>query len=111
MKFLILVFKLSAKQILVISYSRDITMCLFLFKLPYRASPPPAPRLEPMLSRIASDRTSVVCPIIDAIDADTIALSGNGGYQTGGFTWSLHFTWLDKHQRKPTDADYVEPVR
>jgi polypeptide N-acetylgalactosaminyltransferase len=49
--------------------------------------------LEPLLDRIARDRTTVVCPVIDGIADDTLAYSGGGGYQVGGFTWELK-VWM-----------------
>jgi polypeptide N-acetylgalactosaminyltransferase len=45
--------------------------------------------LEPLLDRIARDRTTVVCPVIDSIADDTFSYKGGGGYQVGGFSWNL----------------------
>ena len=44
-----------------------------------------------MLDRIARDQTSVVCPVIDVIDDDTLKLqfSTPGDVQVGGFDWDL----------------------
>ncbi|XP_059168211.1 probable N-acetylgalactosaminyltransferase 9 isoform X2 [Physella acuta] len=67
--------------------------------------------IEPLLSRIAEDRTAVLCPIIDAIDDKTLEYSSNGGYQIGGFTWSLHFTWQDGSPRAVDNPAYTTPVR
>ncbi|XP_055884839.1 probable N-acetylgalactosaminyltransferase 9 isoform X3 [Biomphalaria glabrata] len=68
-------------------------------------------RLEPIVSRIAEDRTAVLCPIIDAIDDRSLEYSGNGGYTTGGFSWSLHFTWADDSPRAIESPDYIKPIR
>ncbi|KAF5285214.1 hypothetical protein FQR65_LT13329 [Abscondita terminalis] len=53
--------------------------------------------IEPLLSRIQEDRTTVLVPIIDVIEANNLAYSTNGdtSYQVGGFTWAGHFTWID----------------
>ncbi|XP_055884830.1 probable N-acetylgalactosaminyltransferase 9 isoform X2 [Biomphalaria glabrata] len=67
--------------------------------------------LEPIVSRIAEDRTAVLCPIIDAIDDRSLEYSGNGGYTTGGFSWSLHFTWADDSPRAIESPDYIKPIR
>ncbi|BFY97302.1 hypothetical protein BsWGS_00342 [Bradybaena similaris] len=67
--------------------------------------------IEPLLSRINEDRRNVVCPIIDAIDAKTLEYSSNGGYQIGGFSWSLHFTWQDGSPRPIESPAYTDPVK
>ncbi|KAK5638663.1 hypothetical protein RI129_012958 [Pyrocoelia pectoralis] len=53
--------------------------------------------MEPLLARIQEERTTVLVPIIDVIEANNLAYSTNGdtSYQVGGFTWSGHFTWID----------------
>ncbi|XP_078321051.1 putative N-acetylgalactosaminyltransferase 9 isoform X2 [Crassostrea virginica] len=66
--------------------------------------------LEPILSRIEESPHSVVCPIVDAIDADKLEYSKNGGYQVGGFSWSLHFTWRDVPARDQVHRKYTDPV-
>ncbi|KAK7479302.1 hypothetical protein BaRGS_00029472 [Batillaria attramentaria] len=68
-------------------------------------------RLEPVLGRIGEDRTVVACPIIDAIDDNTLTYSKNGGYQVGGFTWSGHFTWRDVPEEDRKTRAYTDPVR
>ncbi|KAK3108152.1 hypothetical protein FSP39_002075 [Pinctada imbricata] len=68
-------------------------------------------RLEPLLARIADDRTSVLCPIVDAIDANTLEYSRNSGYNVGGFSWSLHFTWRDVPDEDKKSRKYTDPVR
>ncbi|CAG5120073.1 unnamed protein product [Candidula unifasciata] len=66
--------------------------------------------IEPLLSRINEDRRVVVCPSIDAIDAKTLEYSSNGGYQIGGFSWSLHFTWQDGSPRPLESSNYTKPI-
>ncbi|VDN23672.1 unnamed protein product [Gongylonema pulchrum] len=48
--------------------------------------------LEPLLDRIAADRHTVVCPIIDIIDADTLKYIESPVCK-GGMSWSLTFKW------------------
>ncbi|XP_052256788.1 probable N-acetylgalactosaminyltransferase 9 isoform X2 [Dreissena polymorpha] len=67
--------------------------------------------IEPILVRIHEDRRNVVCPIVDAISDKTLEFSGNGGYQPGGFTWSLHFTWESIPERDIRDRQYTDPLR
>ncbi len=47
--------------------------------------------LEPLLDRIARDRTTVVCPVIDVIDDDTLEFHfrDSTGVNVGGFDWNL----------------------
>ncbi|XP_062596588.1 probable N-acetylgalactosaminyltransferase 9 isoform X2 [Saccostrea cucullata] len=66
--------------------------------------------IEPILHRIKVSPTSVLCPIVDAIDAETLEYSKNGGYQVGGFSWSLHFTWRNVPIRDKTHRKYTDPV-
>jgi len=66
---------------------------------------------EPLAMRIKQDPSVVEIPIIDGIDASSLAYQGGGGgshIAVGGFTWSGHFTWEDlpssvSANRKPTD--------
>ncbi|KAJ8314078.1 hypothetical protein KUTeg_008639 [Tegillarca granosa] len=67
-------------------------------------------RIEPLLARIKEDRRTVLCPIVDAIMAETLEYSGNGGYNVGGFTWSLHFTWREVPKRELVSRKYTDPV-
>jgi polypeptide N-acetylgalactosaminyltransferase len=57
-------------------------------------------RLEPLVARIQESRRAVLCPIIAAIDARTLEYSTYTGLNTGGFSWSLHFTWEEIPQRE-----------
>lgn len=87
--------------------------------------------MEPLLSRIEEDRTAVLVPIIDVIEANNFAYSTNGkltffhsfntlsennfgvlgdsSFQVGGFTWSGHFTWIDV--QNPEDKGEVRPIK
>ena len=71
--------------------------------------------LEPLLVRIAQDRSNVVCPVIEVINADDF------GYQTsdviherGGFSWDLFFTWKaipeEERKRREDETDYIRHV-
>lgn len=50
--------------------------------------------LEPLLQRIALDRTTVVCPIIDVISDDTFEYVTASDQTWGGFNWKLNFRWF-----------------
>lgn len=69
--------------------------------------------LEPLLARIAYDRTIVVTPDIEVVDLRTFSYAkGKGGYNRGIFNWELTFKWralpdYEKRRRK-NDAD---PIR
>uniref|UniRef100_A0A913I3Y5 Polypeptide N-acetylgalactosaminyltransferase n=1 Tax=Strongyloides stercoralis TaxID=6248 RepID=A0A913I3Y5_STRER len=69
--------------------------------------------LEPLLTLIAKNKSTVVCPVIDVIDDEdfTYHYSKAAHTNVGGFDWGLQFNWhpipaRDKIGRKPTD-----PVR
>eukprot|EP00095_Tigriopus_kingsejongensis_P000368 maker-scaffold319_size207808-snap-gene-0.26 protein:Tk00368 transcript:maker-scaffold319_size207808-snap-gene-0.26-mRNA-1 annotation:"polypeptide n-acetylgalactosaminyltransferase 5 isoform x1" len=51
--------------------------------------------LEPLLAEIYRNRTNVVCPVIDTIDADTLGYGYSPSSMTGGFSWKLIFKWTD----------------
>lgn len=70
--------------------------------------------LEPLLDRIARNSTTVVCPIIDVIDDNTLEFQFQSVdlFQIGGFDWELIFDWFtvpesEKQRRK----DPSEPAR
>lgn len=66
--------------------------------------------LEPLLDRIEEERTAVLVPIIDVIEANDLAYATNGfSYQVGGFTWSGHFTWINIQNE--ADKDTLSPVK
>ena len=48
--------------------------------------------LPPLLERISKNRTTVVCPVIDMISADTFEYQSSPLVR-GGFNWGLHFSW------------------
>ncbi|PAV68298.1 hypothetical protein WR25_12949 isoform F [Diploscapter pachys] len=68
--------------------------------------------LEPLVARIAEERTAILCPMIDSIAAETMAYHGDP-YATavGGFSWALHFTWESmpqrEQQRRKSPTDYI----
>lgn len=51
--------------------------------------------LEPLLARIAADRKTVVCPIIDVISDDTFEYITASDMTWGGFNWKLNFRWYN----------------
>jgi polypeptide N-acetylgalactosaminyltransferase len=70
--------------------------------------------LEPLLDRIARDKTNVVCPVIDVINDDSLAISWQGpeGLQIGGFKWELTFMWVSMPQREKERKNHpAEPTR
>ncbi|BFZ01906.1 hypothetical protein BsWGS_04945 [Bradybaena similaris] len=48
--------------------------------------------LEPLLDRITQDRKTVVVPVVDTIEAETMVYHG-ADLVRGGFTWSLLHNW------------------
>ncbi|KAG8178088.1 hypothetical protein JTE90_017438 [Oedothorax gibbosus] len=56
--------------------------------------------LEPLLARVAEDRTRVVCPIIDVISDDTFEYVPASDMTWGGFNWKLNFRWYRVPQRE-----------
>ncbi|XP_067847364.1 polypeptide N-acetylgalactosaminyltransferase 11-like isoform X3 [Heptranchias perlo] len=48
--------------------------------------------LQPLLAPIKEDHSTVVCPLIDIINADTLIYSSSPIVK-GGFNWGLHFKW------------------
>ena len=65
-----------------------------------------------MLARIKEDRTVILCPEIDIIDANTLVYRGVGGRSVGGFWWSLHFSWhtMPPHEVKRRKSS-TDPIR
>ncbi|CAL1534093.1 unnamed protein product [Lymnaea stagnalis] len=60
--------------------------------------------LEPLLDRIAKNRKTVVVPVVDTIEAETM-IYRMAGIMRGGFTWSLLHNW----EKLPLDVSkYVE---
>uniref|UniRef100_H3DK58 Polypeptide N-acetylgalactosaminyltransferase n=1 Tax=Tetraodon nigroviridis TaxID=99883 RepID=H3DK58_TETNG len=65
--------------------------------------------LEPLLERVAQDRTRVVSPIIDAIDWRTFRYNATQWPVRGVFNWRLDFRW-ESHTLLP-DKDPGSAVR
>jgi polypeptide N-acetylgalactosaminyltransferase len=66
-----------------------------------------------LISRIAEDRTRVVCPVIDIISDDTFAYVRSFELHWGAFNWELHFRWytLGGGEIKKRKEDITEPFR
>jgi hypothetical protein len=66
-----------------------------------------------LISRIAEDRTRVVCPVIDIISDDTFAYVRSFELHWGAFNWELHFRWytLGGGEIKRRKQDITEPFR
>ncbi|XP_070566275.1 polypeptide N-acetylgalactosaminyltransferase 13-like isoform X2 [Ptychodera flava] len=67
--------------------------------------------LEPLLQRISENRSTVVSPIIDRIDATTFSYAPASAVR-GGFSWDMRFVWkpipgYEKRRRK----DETWPIR
>lgn len=69
--------------------------------------------LEPLLARIAEDRTRVVCPIIDVISDDTFEYVTASDMTWGGFNWKLNFRWYRVPQREMErrGGDRTQPLK
>lgn len=69
--------------------------------------------LESLLSRIANDRHTVVCPIIDVISDDTFEYIPASDMTWGGFNWKLNFRWYRVAQREMDrrNSDRTAPLR
>lgn len=68
--------------------------------------------LEPLLSRIAGDRSRVLSPVIDVIDWKTFQYYPSKDMQRGVLDWKLDFHWepLPESERK-TLLSPVSPIR
>ncbi|XP_015113922.1 polypeptide N-acetylgalactosaminyltransferase 5 isoform X2 [Diachasma alloeum] len=69
--------------------------------------------LEPLLSRIAYNRKTVVCPIIDVISDETFEYITASDMTWGGFNWKLNFRWYRVAQREMDrrNGDRTAPLR
>lgn len=66
--------------------------------------------LEPLLDRIARNSTTVVCPVIDVIDEDTLAIHfDKKSVQVGGFDWGLQVKTTVKHATRANRGLAVSP--
>ncbi|XP_037380615.1 polypeptide N-acetylgalactosaminyltransferase 15 [Talpa occidentalis] len=68
--------------------------------------------LEPLLSRIAGDRSRVVSPVIDVIDWKTFRYEPSTDLQRGVLDWKLDFHWepLPERERKGLRSP-TSPIR
>ncbi|CAJ0578913.1 unnamed protein product, partial [Mesorhabditis spiculigera] len=68
--------------------------------------------LEPLLARIAEERTAVICPVIDSISDTTMAYMGGSAGGIGTFWWSLHYSMgplpkSEVERRKNPETDII----
>jgi len=71
--------------------------------------------LQPLLAQLVAKPRGIVSPIIDPIKADSLDYRVASTSIKGGFTWALHFTWVqlttkDKEQRKDQSDPIVTPM-
>ncbi|KAH0502377.1 Polypeptide N-acetylgalactosaminyltransferase 15 [Microtus ochrogaster] len=68
--------------------------------------------LEPLLSRIADDRSRVVSPVIDVIDWKTLQYSAVKQLQRGVLDWKLDFQWepLGEQEQEALSSP-ISPIR
>uniref|UniRef100_A0ACB8FVG8 Uncharacterized protein n=1 Tax=Sphaerodactylus townsendi TaxID=933632 RepID=A0ACB8FVG8_9SAUR len=68
--------------------------------------------LEPLLDRLASDRSQIVSPVIDVIDWKTFQFYHSMDLQRGIFDWKLDFHWkpLPEHEEKARLSP-ISPIR
>ncbi|XP_074079137.1 polypeptide N-acetylgalactosaminyltransferase 2 isoform X3 [Macrotis lagotis] len=69
--------------------------------------------LEPLLERVAEDKTRVVSPIIDVINMDNFQYVGASADLKGGFDWNLVFKWdyMTPEQRRARQGNPVAPIK
>ncbi|VDN04692.1 unnamed protein product [Thelazia callipaeda] len=69
--------------------------------------------IEPLLDRIKKNRKTVVCPVIDVIDDNTLEYHYAKAYFTnvGGFDWSLQFNWHVIPDKDRKNRRNIDPVR
>ncbi|XP_056008170.1 polypeptide N-acetylgalactosaminyltransferase 5-like isoform X1 [Ostrea edulis] len=71
--------------------------------------------LEPLLDRIAENKSIVVCPVIDVIEDDSFKYQYGNARATsiGGFDWNMQFNWhaIPDYERKRRDNKDYLPVR
>ncbi|XP_066485167.1 polypeptide N-acetylgalactosaminyltransferase 15 [Tiliqua scincoides] len=68
--------------------------------------------LEPLLDRLASDRSRIVSPVIDVIDWKMFKYYPSTDLQRGVFDWKLDFHWepLPKHEKTARQSP-ISPIR
>lgn len=85
-------------------YVDVLLLCCIFFLLSISSSFFYSGWLEPLLDRIARNKTTVVCPVIDVIDDTTMEYHwrDSGGVNVGGFDWNLQFNWhaVPERERK-----------
>ncbi|KAM4539554.1 polypeptide N-acetylgalactosaminyltransferase 15-like [Odontesthes bonariensis] len=68
--------------------------------------------LQPLLDRVAQDRTRVVSPIMDVIDWQTFQYNATQWPVRGVFDWKLDFYWESNPQQQDKDPEMaVRPVQ
>jgi polypeptide N-acetylgalactosaminyltransferase len=68
--------------------------------------------LQPLLSRIKTNHTHVVSPIIDIINKESMQYTSASPLVKGGFGNNLHFRWDQMSQREvQTRARIIDPIR
>uniref|UniRef100_A0A4W5JIV9 Polypeptide N-acetylgalactosaminyltransferase n=1 Tax=Hucho hucho TaxID=62062 RepID=A0A4W5JIV9_9TELE len=69
--------------------------------------------LEPLLERVAEDKTRVVSPIIDVINMDNFQYVGASADLKGGFDWNLVFKWdyMTLEQRRVRQGNPTAPIK
>ena len=69
--------------------------------------------LEPLLDRVARDRTRVVSPIIDVINMDNFDYIGASADLRGGFDWNLVFKWdyMTPEERNKRVNNPIGPIK
>ncbi|KAG7279140.1 hypothetical protein CRUP_022335 [Coryphaenoides rupestris] len=69
--------------------------------------------LEPLLERVAEDKTRVVSPIIDVINMDNFQYVGASADLKGGFDWNLVFKWdyMTLEQRRARQSNPIAPIK
>jgi len=66
--------------------------------------------LEPLISTVRENRTTIACPMIDLINADTLIYSSSPMVK-GGLNWALHFKWDSVPSDKlKTYDDFIKPI-
>lgn len=69
--------------------------------------------LEALVTRVAEDRTRIVCPVIDIISDETFAYVRSFELHWGAFNWDLHFRWytISGDELKKRRQDITEPFK
>ncbi|BES96786.1 polypeptide N-acetylgalactosaminyltransferase [Nesidiocoris tenuis] len=69
--------------------------------------------LEALVSRVAENRTRIVCPVIDIISDQTFAYVRSFELHWGAFNWDLHFRWysMSGEELEKRKVDRTEPFK